>query len=542
MRVFTPHRAARRSGPAPAARRPAVGSGVTDLELGRPRGGGDCRSTFPASAPTCSSRQSSAEWYAGPDSRTTTRPSRVPASGTRAIPAYGLAITLSRSGTSSCEGPARGRSGSVATTSSTRSSAPYRTTAAQSEPVDARHAVDQGAERPGRCGHHPPGQLELAVAGRRRRLVPYADHLDAGHARPAGAGPAAGGPRRAPARACRPGPGRTRSAAPGPARCRRRPRPAARRRRPARRGGRARRSGRERAWPPPSHSQITQSARSRLREVSISPERPSDRAKSARCPRVRPDDSVVRPLSLACPPGSLGGCRMKRATIKDVAGHWPESVPQDRLPGDQPRARRLAALTERVRAGGHRRSTTGTTSPPATCAAASAPAASGSCCTTWATRSPRRCCARSRTGLGQPASRSSRPASTRTSSARPRSCHDLISRRVDGLGPMPTGPDQGYLRADLRAGLAIVAVDRPVAGGGRRPPDAVGSGRVLIDTVVVDNRDGARTATAHLVAHGHRRIACLTDRLVDLDRERAAGGLPAGARRRRPRAGRRAWW
>jgi LacI family transcriptional regulator len=77
--------------------------------------------------------------------------------------------------------------------------------------------------------------------------------------------------------------------------------------------------------------------------------------------------------------------------------------------------------------------------------------------------------------------------------------HDVVTRRADGLVLMPSGPDQSYLSAELRAGLPVVAVDRPVHG-------------VDIDTVVVDNADGARTATAHLVAHGHRRIACLTDR------------------------------
>ena len=77
--------------------------------------------------------------------------------------------------------------------------------------------------------------------------------------------------------------------------------------------------------------------------------------------------------------------------------------------------------------------------------------------------------------------------------------HDVVTRRADGLVLMPSGPDQSYLSAELRAGLPVVAVDRPVHG-------------VDIDTVVVDNADGARTATDHLIARGHRRIACLTDR------------------------------
>lgn len=76
---------------------------------------------------------------------------------------------------------------------------------------------------------------------------------------------------------------------------------------------------------------------------------------------------------------------------------------------------------------------------------------------------------------------------------------DLVSRRVDGLVIMPAGGDQSYLATEIRAGLHVVALDRPARG-------------VEIDTVVSDNRGGAHAATEHLLAQGHRRIACLTDR------------------------------
>jgi len=76
---------------------------------------------------------------------------------------------------------------------------------------------------------------------------------------------------------------------------------------------------------------------------------------------------------------------------------------------------------------------------------------------------------------------------------------DLISRRVDGLVVMPTSTDQAYLGAEIRAGLAVVAVDRPAIG-------------TDVDTVLVDNAGGAAGATTHLAAQGHRRIACLADR------------------------------
>lgn len=76
---------------------------------------------------------------------------------------------------------------------------------------------------------------------------------------------------------------------------------------------------------------------------------------------------------------------------------------------------------------------------------------------------------------------------------------DLVGRRVDGLVLMPASADQSYLAPEIRAGLPVVAVDRPATG-------------VAVDTVVADNRDGAFAATSYLLALGHRRIACLTDR------------------------------
>ncbi len=74
----------------------------------------------------------------------------------------------------------------------------------------------------------------------------------------------------------------------------------------------------------------------------------------------------------------------------------------------------------------------------------------------------------------------------------------LISRRVDGLIVMPTGDDQSYLAGEQRAGLNLVFVDRPP--------------RLLrADTVLSDNVKGAYDGVAHLLAHGHTRIAFLGD-------------------------------
>lgn len=74
----------------------------------------------------------------------------------------------------------------------------------------------------------------------------------------------------------------------------------------------------------------------------------------------------------------------------------------------------------------------------------------------------------------------------------------LVARRVDGLIIVPAGDDQSYLAAEQQAGLSIVFVDRPP--------------RLLrADAVVSDNFGGAREAVRHLIAGGHRRIACLSD-------------------------------
>lgn len=76
--------------------------------------------------------------------------------------------------------------------------------------------------------------------------------------------------------------------------------------------------------------------------------------------------------------------------------------------------------------------------------------------------------------------------------------HDLITRRVDALVLMPSTERQDYLGSELRAGLPVVMVDREPQG-------------IAVDSVTVDNVTGARDGVEHLLAQGHRRIACLTD-------------------------------
>ncbi|KGN40126.1 LacI family DNA-binding transcriptional regulator [Knoellia aerolata] len=93
--------------------------------------------------------------------------------------------------------------------------------------------------------------------------------------------------------------------------------------------------------------------------------------------------------------------------------------------------------------------------------------------------------------------------------------HDLVTRRVDGLVIMPSTLRQDYLTAEVRAGLPVVFVDREPQG-------------VAADSVTVENLEGAQMGTEHLLAQGHRRIACLTD-LPDIStaRRRRAGFVQA---------------
>jgi LacI family transcriptional regulator len=70
----------------------------------------------------------------------------------------------------------------------------------------------------------------------------------------------------------------------------------------------------------------------------------------------------------------------------------------------------------------------------------------------------------------------------------------FASRRVDGLILAPTASEQGYLTNELRSGWPMVCIDRKPRG-------------VDIDSVVSDNREAAAAGVAHLLAHGHHRVA-----------------------------------
>ncbi|ACU71485.1 transcriptional regulator, LacI family [Catenulispora acidiphila DSM 44928] len=97
----------------------------------------------------------------------------------------------------------------------------------------------------------------------------------------------------------------------------------------------------------------------------------------------------------------------------------------------------------------------------------------------------------------------------------------LCARRVDGLLIVPASADHAYLASELDSGLPVVFIDRPPVN-------------LDTDAVLADNVGGARSAVAHLIAAGHRRIGFVGDdpdiytarrRLLGFRQEMAAHGL-----------------
>lgn len=75
----------------------------------------------------------------------------------------------------------------------------------------------------------------------------------------------------------------------------------------------------------------------------------------------------------------------------------------------------------------------------------------------------------------------------------------LLHRSIVGLIAVPIGEDQSYL-VPWQQRTPVVFVDRLPS-------------KIKADTVVVDDRAGAKAATLHLFNHGHRRIAFIGDSL-----------------------------
>lgn len=89
----------------------------------------------------------------------------------------------------------------------------------------------------------------------------------------------------------------------------------------------------------------------------------------------------------------------------------------------------------------------------------------------------------------------------------------FLGRRVDGLVLTPIAKNQSYTIPEHSRDLPMVFIDREPVG-------------VDADAVVTDNAIGAAKAAAHLLAHGHTKIAYLGDRTdIQTARERKRGFL-----------------
>lgn len=87
----------------------------------------------------------------------------------------------------------------------------------------------------------------------------------------------------------------------------------------------------------------------------------------------------------------------------------------------------------------------------------------------------------------------------------------FLGRRVDGLVLTPIARSQAYIVPEHSRDLPMVFIDREPVG-------------VDADAVVTDNAAGAARAAAHLISHGHTRLAYLGDREdIQTARERRRG-------------------
>lgn len=87
----------------------------------------------------------------------------------------------------------------------------------------------------------------------------------------------------------------------------------------------------------------------------------------------------------------------------------------------------------------------------------------------------------------------------------------FLGRRVDGLVLTPIAKSQAYVIPEHSRDLPMVFIDREPVG-------------IDADAVVTDNAVGAATAASHLLAHGHRKLAYLGDRIeIQTARERRQG-------------------
>jgi LacI family transcriptional regulator len=72
----------------------------------------------------------------------------------------------------------------------------------------------------------------------------------------------------------------------------------------------------------------------------------------------------------------------------------------------------------------------------------------------------------------------------------------MLRRRIDGIIIIPAPGEDDYLRGEDFANVHVVTLDRPAPHS-------------RFDSVLVNNRAGARAGVSHLIGHGHQRIVFL---------------------------------
>ena len=96
-----------------------------------------------------------------------------------------------------------------------------------------------------------------------------------------------------------------------------------------------------------------------------------------------------------------------------------------------------------------------------------------------------------------------------------RQLESIQNHRIAGLLIVTSSGEGKQLKRLRDSGIPIVALDRPLVG-------------LAVDSVLVENREGAENGVRHLIEHGHRRIACVGfDSGSYTVRERIAGYMQA---------------
>ena len=96
---------------------------------------------------------------------------------------------------------------------------------------------------------------------------------------------------------------------------------------------------------------------------------------------------------------------------------------------------------------------------------------------------------------------------------------DLLAHGVRGVIVISSLVDEQHFESAVQRGLVMVSYDR------RATPGAASA----IDHVSVDNAEAARLATAHLIAHGHQRLAFVTAAGQTMSRSEKMKGFFAAA-------------